>query len=76
MDGRCGVAAVAAAPSPSLAPCLRLLHPPSPPLPLSPLQARKVFEAALRMDGRCGAAVTGLADAHTMDGRHAAAVDV
>ncbi|CAI7810901.1 unnamed protein product [Closterium sp. NIES-54] len=39
-------------------------------------KARKVFEAALRMDGRCGAAVTGLADAHTMDGRHAAAVDV
>ncbi|CAI5507948.1 unnamed protein product [Closterium sp. Naga37s-1] len=39
-------------------------------------KARKVFEAALRMDGRCGAAVTGLADAHTMDGRHAAAIDV
>ncbi|CAI5956673.1 unnamed protein product [Closterium sp. NIES-64] len=39
-------------------------------------KARKVFEAALRMDGRCGAAVTGLADAHSMDGRHSAAVDV
>ncbi|GJP81398.1 hypothetical protein CLOP_g11558 [Closterium sp. NIES-67] len=39
-------------------------------------KARKVFEAALRMDSRCGAAVTGLADAHSMDGRHAAAVDV